>query len=141
MIYLKVLLDTHCHSVRQAALFGVIKDATKSGNTMAAKSPYSEAVFTVDADPERGASQDNEKSSTPSPVVYDHSKESHIPESPVALSDGGKRDLENPNDGLFHKVIVKNGEDVLVSWTREEQARVVRKADFLFLPLFAVRIC
>ncbi len=48
-------------------------------------------------------------------------------------------DLENPNDGLFHQVIVKDGKEVLVSWTQEEQARVVRKADFLFLPLFAVR--
>ena len=108
---------------------------------MAVKSPYSEAVFiTAETDPEREVGQDNEKSSTSGPVIFDHSKESYIPESPAALSDGGKRDLEDPNDGLFQQIIVKDGKEVLVSWTREEQARVVRKADFLFLPLFAVRI-
>ncbi len=119
----------------------MIQEATKFDNTMAAKSPHSEAVFkTAWTDPEMEQSHDNEKSSISSPVVFDHLKESRITESPIALSDGGKRDLENPNDGLFHQVIVKGGNEVLVSWTREEQARVVRKADFLFLPLFSVRI-
>lgn len=113
---------------------GVIQNTTKSDNTMAAKSLPSEAVFiTAGTDAAREVSSENEKS----PGIV---KESHIPESPAALSDGGKGDLENPNDGLFHQVIVKDGEEVLVSWTREEQARVVRKADFLFLPLFAVCI-
>lgn len=47
---------------------------------------------------------------------------------------------EASSDGVFHQIIVKDGQDVLVSWTLEEEKRVVRKADFLFLPIFAVRM-
>lgn len=119
----------------------MIQDATKSDNTMTARHPYSEAVFiTAETVPEKEVRQDDEKSGTSSPSISDHLKESHIPEITSAPSDGGERDPDYPNDGLFHQVIVKDGKEVFVSWTRAEQARVVRKADFLFLPLFAVRI-
>lgn len=47
-------------------------------------------------------------------------------------------DIESTDDGLRHQYIEKDGRQVLVSWTKDEEARVVRKADFLFLPLFAV---
>jgi hypothetical protein len=119
----------------------VIQDITKSDNKMTTQHPYSEAVFnTAETDPEKEVRQDDEKSGTSSPRISDHLKESHIPEITSAPSDGGERDPEYPNDVVFHQVIVKDGREVLVSWTPVEQARVVRKADFLFLPLFAVRI-
>ncbi|KAI1100744.1 major facilitator superfamily domain-containing protein [Jackrogersella minutella] len=38
----------------------------------------------------------------------------------------------------YHRYIVRNGQQVLVNWTKEEERRVVRKADFLFLPIFAI---
>lgn len=98
---------------------------------MAAQRPHSEAAFvTVQTEHEKGVHQGDENLSTSSPRISDHLKQSHIHEL----------DLEDPNDGLFHQVITKEGKDILVSWTQEEQAQVVRKADFLFLPLFAVRI-
>lgn len=42
-------------------------------------------------------------------------------------------------DGVFRQHIEKDGQQVLVVWDKHEEARVVRKADFLFLPLFSVR--
>ena len=47
-------------------------------------------------------------------------------------------DIENPQNGVFHQYIEKNGREFLVTWTKEEEKRIVRKADFLFLPIFAV---
>ena len=47
-------------------------------------------------------------------------------------------DIENPQNGVFHQYIQKDGRDFLVTWTKEEERRIVRKADFLFLPIFAV---
>ena len=55
-------------------------------------------------------------------------------------SNSEKPDAESNDDGCFHQYIERNGKQVLVSWTKAEEARVVRKADFLFLPLFTVRI-
>ncbi|KEZ44019.1 hypothetical protein SAPIO_CDS3738 [Scedosporium apiospermum] len=49
-----------------------------------------------------------------------------------------ERHSEASSDGVFHQIIVKDGQDVLVSWTLEEEKHVVRKADFLFLPIFAL---
>ncbi|KAF3063748.1 hypothetical protein GL218_02507 [Daldinia childiae] len=55
--------------------------------------------------------------------------------------------LNTPSDGesgnsgdilYFHQHIERNGQQVLVSWTKEEERRVVRKADYLFLPIFAL---
>lgn len=42
-------------------------------------------------------------------------------------------------DGIFRQHIEKDGKQVLVVWSNGEEDRVVRKADFLFLPLFSVR--
>lgn len=42
-------------------------------------------------------------------------------------------------DGVFRQHIEKDDKQVLVVWDKHEEARVVRKADFLFLPLFSVR--
>lgn len=57
-----------------------------------------------------------------------------------------KEGLATPSDGesgddspYYHQHIERKGQQVLVSWTKEEEKKVVRKADFLFLPLFAVR--
>lgn len=64
--------------------------------------------------------------------------------------DAKEESLNTPSDGesgssednlYFHQHIERNGQQVLVSWTKEEERRVVRKADYLFLPIFAVRIC
>lgn len=49
-----------------------------------------------------------------------------------------KKDIETPSDGLLHAYIEKGGEQVLITWTHEEQRKAVRKADFLFLPIFTV---
>ncbi|OTA67453.1 MFS general substrate transporter [Hypoxylon sp. EC38] len=54
--------------------------------------------------------------------------------------------LSTPSDGesgsgdnaYYHQHIERNGQRVLVSWTKEEERRVVRKADYLFLPIFAL---
>lgn len=54
-------------------------------------------------------------------------------------TDSDEQCSEVSGDGVFHQTIVKDGKEVLVSWTLEEESRVVRKADFLFLPIFAVR--
>lgn len=67
----------------------------------------------------------------------------HVTRSPgsTEISSGnGKNDPEGREDGLFHQIIDRDGEEVLVSWTKDEEERVVRKADFLFLPLFSVRM-
>ncbi|OTB18984.1 hypothetical protein K445DRAFT_54466 [Daldinia sp. EC12] len=55
------------------------------------------------------------------------------------LSNSSDEESGNSADGLyFHQHIEKNGQQVLVSWTKEEEKRVVRKADYLFLPIFAL---
>ena len=66
---------------------------------------------------------------------------SSTPTSEVDLKDLGTRagvDVEKLDDGSLTAYIPKNGQDVLVTWTKEEQARVVRKADIFLLPVFAV---
>ncbi|KAI0119414.1 MFS general substrate transporter [Daldinia grandis] len=64
-----------------------------------------------------------------------------------AGADAKEEDLSTPSDGgsgisedglYFHQHIERNGQQVLVSWTKEEERRVVRKADYLFLPIFAL---
>jgi hypothetical protein len=55
-------------------------------------------------------------------------------------SDSEKHDVESTEDGHFNQYIERDGKHILVNWTKEEEARVVRKADFLFLPLFTVCI-
>lgn len=57
--------------------------------------------------------------------------DSFKPESDTESNDIG--------DGIFRQHIEKHGKKVLVLWSKDEEARVVRKADFLFLPLFSVR--
>ncbi|KAI2781601.1 MFS general substrate transporter [Daldinia loculata] len=61
--------------------------------------------------------------------------------------DAKEESLNTPSDGesgssednlYFHQHIERNGQQVLVSWTKEEERRVVRKADYLFLPIFAL---
>ncbi|OQE10556.1 hypothetical protein PENVUL_c004G00909 [Penicillium vulpinum] len=52
-------------------------------------------------------------------------------------SDIEKLDPEAPQDTLSH-LIVKNGHQVLVTWTLEEESAIVRKLDFLFLPIFSL---
>lgn len=41
-------------------------------------------------------------------------------------------------EGIFRQHIEKDGKQVLVVWSKQEETHVVRKADFLFLPLFSV---
>jgi hypothetical protein len=96
---------------------------------MASQQPQPAAVLArseseTDAEKEVRLPAD-EKSGASSPRLSDSLKENRNP--------------EDPEDGIFRQVITKDGKDVLVTWTKEEQAKVVRKADFLFLPLFSVR--
>lgn len=51
---------------------------------------------------------------------------------------GTPSDTESGDGAYYHQHIERNGQRVLVSWTKEEERRVVRKADWLFLPIFAV---
>lgn len=41
--------------------------------------------------------------------------------------------------GSFATNIDKDGKRVLITWTRQDERKVVRKADLLFLPVFLVR--
>ena len=64
---------------------------------------------------------------------------------PESVKDGfttpeEKQDLEAHKDGQLRAYIDKHGEKVLVTWTHAEQRKVVRKADFLFLPIFTVSL-
>ena len=64
-----------------------------------------------------------------------------LPASTVKPHDGSEtpsEDLENLQSGVFHQCIQKNGQNFLVTWTKDEERKIVRKADFLFLPIFAV---
>ncbi len=102
--------------------------AIKSVSAMASQQPQPVAILArseseTDAEKEVRVPE-NEKSGGSSPRLSDSLKDNRNP--------------EGPEDGIFRQVITKNGEEVLVTWTKEEQAKVVRKADFLFLPLFAV---
>ncbi|GAA5865058.1 hypothetical protein JCM8547_007698 [Rhodosporidiobolus lusitaniae] len=47
-------------------------------------------------------------------------------------------DVESLDDGLIHGHCLKNGERIAVSWTKEEERQVVRKADLLVLPLLTM---
>ncbi|XXH00181.1 hypothetical protein Hte_006523 [Hypoxylon texense] len=65
--------------------------------------------------------------------------------SQTNIVEANEKGLATPSDGesgddgpYFHQHIERNGQQVLVSWTKEEEKRVVRKADYLFLPIFAL---
>ncbi|KAL4815662.1 hypothetical protein BDW67DRAFT_185664 [Aspergillus spinulosporus] len=45
---------------------------------------------------------------------------------------------QEAQDGILSQSILKNGEQVLISWRLAEEARIVRKLDFLFLPIFSL---
>jgi hypothetical protein len=53
--------------------------------------------------------------------------------------DSERNDVEH-DDRTLSQHILKNGEQVLVTWRKEEESRIVRKVDFLFLPIFSVRL-
>ncbi|SPO06183.1 related to nicotinamide mononucleotide permease [Cephalotrichum gorgonifer] len=92
----------------------------------------------ADAAPVRQVDHDDKATSThpdtESPL--DTTQEKDI--STEVVFQSSDQDTEDLQDGLFHQIIQKDGKDVHVSWTREEEARVVRKADFLFLPIFSL---
>ncbi|KAI0897789.1 MFS general substrate transporter [Annulohypoxylon nitens] len=65
--------------------------------------------------------------------------ESEVEAKEEALRTPSDGESGDPGDRLYyHQHIVRNGQQVLVSWTKEEEKRVVRKADYLFLPIFAL---
>lgn len=68
--------------------------------------------------------------------------DSHQSPLDVAADDFRKSPSETESsdigDGIFRQDIEKDGKQVLVVWSKSEEARVVRKADLLFLPLFSV---
>ncbi|KAJ5496516.1 Major facilitator superfamily domain general substrate transporter [Penicillium fimorum] len=61
----------------------------------------------------------------------------HLSDGTCTPSDSDKPDPEAQRDTLSH-LLVKNGERVLVTWTLEEESVIVRKLDFLFLPIFSL---
>lgn len=82
--------------------------------------------------------ENSDGSSTPDATESD--KEKSTASITATKLEGDEQHSEVSSDGVFHQIIVKDGKDVLVTWTIEEESRVVRKADFLFLPIFAVRM-
>jgi hypothetical protein len=47
---------------------------------------------------------------------------------------------DEEEEGILSQHIRKNGEQILVTWRKEEEVHIVRKVDFLFLPIFSVRL-
>lgn len=45
---------------------------------------------------------------------------------------------EAEQDGMLHQVIDRDGQEILVSWTRQEERKVVRKVDWILMPLVVV---
>lgn len=43
--------------------------------------------------------------------------------------------------GVLSQEITKDGKHLLVTWTKDEERRIVRKVDFILLPLFSVSFC
>lgn len=70
---------------------------------------------------------------------YKHEVEISGHEQPSSTSAGSDSQDEERNDHVFEQTILRNGQEVLVRWAKEEERVVVRKADFRFLPLFTVR--
>lgn len=76
-------------------------------------------------------------------VVFEHSAlpttdrvaEDYLEEKAAGTSTPSIKD-----DGLIHGTTFVNDEWKEVSWTLAEQHRVVRKADFFLLPIFAVSL-
>ncbi|CEL02569.1 hypothetical protein ASPCAL03737 [Aspergillus calidoustus] len=60
-----------------------------------------------------------------------------LPSGTSTPPDSERSDEEQEN-GTLTQHILKNGEQVLVTWRKEEEARIVRKVDFLFLPIFSL---
>lgn len=52
-------------------------------------------------------------------------------------SESDNPDQEAQQDTLSHHIL-KGGHQVLVTWTIDEESVIVRKLDFLFLPIFSV---
>lgn len=74
-------------------------------------------------------------------VVFEHSALPAVEreaEDYLEEKDVGTRTPSFKDDGLIHGSTFVNGEWKEVSWTIGEQHRVVRKADFFLLPIFAV---
>ncbi|KAI1074120.1 MFS general substrate transporter [Whalleya microplaca] len=101
---------------------------TESAAPAAAVSTGTAAPLTNNADIGVGANTINDKGS---PVI-------DVKEGLGSPSGHESRDSEDLQDGLYHQHIERDGERVLVSWTKAEERRVVRKADYLFLPVFAL---
>ncbi|KAH7074042.1 major facilitator superfamily domain-containing protein [Paraphoma chrysanthemicola] len=57
-------------------------------------------------------------------------------ESPSSTTASSDKQDEEHNVHIFEQIILRNGQEVLVRWTKEEERVVVREADFRFLPLF-----
>lgn len=82
----------------------------------------------------------NERFDVENTSLSNHSKK-HQDVADVSIPDSNHEkpdDLENSSDGVFHQYIERGDSEVLISWTKEEEARVVRKADYIFLPTFVV---
>ena len=74
-------------------------------------------------------------------VVFEHSAlpaTHHEAEDYLDEKDIETRTPSVKDHGLIHGSTFVNGEWKDVAWTIEEQHRVVRKADFFLLPIFAV---
>lgn len=57
----------------------------------------------------------------------------------TAPSESDNSDPEAQQGTLSHPIL-KNGHQVLVTWKKDEESSIVRKLDFLFLPIFSVSL-
>ncbi|KOS46783.1 hypothetical protein ACN38_g2223 [Penicillium nordicum] len=60
-----------------------------------------------------------------------------VDNGPVAPSESDNPDSETQQGTLSHPIL-KNGHEVLVTWTLDEESVIIRKLDFLLLPIFSV---
>ncbi|GAA5974281.1 hypothetical protein JCM11641_006710 [Rhodosporidiobolus odoratus] len=74
----------------------------------------------------------------PAPLSLAYDGEKDAPSLKSSALDEKIVDVESLDDGKIHGHLLKNGERISISWTKEEQSSVVRKADLFLLPIFTI---
>ncbi|CAH0003970.1 unnamed protein product [Clonostachys byssicola] len=70
--------------------------------------------------------------------VHDNTLEETVVSTEVKPAGSGPPSDPESDDRHKEQIILKDGQEHLISWTLDEERRVVRKADLLFLPIFTV---
>ncbi|KAK7210729.1 hypothetical protein V2G26_017907 [Clonostachys chloroleuca] len=72
------------------------------------------------------------------PEIHDGTLKETVLSTEVNLDGSGPPSHLEGDGGYREQIILKNCQEHLISWTLDEERRVVRKADLLFLPIFTV---